>query len=83
MQTVADPSLEFRFDQSAHLVAGVVLHDDHRFPAEMLESMPDWRWTHLSHDVLPALRKAGVSEAQIDQMLVDNPRRILTPCEPY
>jgi hypothetical protein len=27
--------------------------------------------------------KAGVSEAQIDQMRVENPRRILTPCEPY
>ena len=53
------------------------------FPAEMLESMPDWHWTHISHDVLPALRKAGVSESHIDQMLVANPRRILTPCEPY
>jgi predicted metal-dependent phosphotriesterase family hydrolase len=28
-----------------------------------------------SDDVLPALRDAGVTEAQIDQMLVDNPRR--------
>ena len=30
---------------------------------EMLDNLPDWRWTHISHDVLPALRKAGLSEA--------------------
>jgi phosphotriesterase-related protein len=53
------------------------------FPVEMLDSLPNWRWTHISHDVLPALRKAGLSEAQIDQMLVDNPRRSLTPVDPY
>ena len=53
------------------------------FQPEMLDGMPDWRWTHISQDVLPALRKAGVSEALIDQMLVENPRRILTPCDPY
>ncbi|MBI1959817.1 MAG: hypothetical protein HYS36_11415, partial [Candidatus Rokubacteria bacterium] len=29
-----------------------------------------------SDDILPALRKAGVSEDQIEQMLVRNPRAI-------
>jgi phosphotriesterase-related protein len=37
--------------------------------------MPNWHYTHISDDVLPALRKAGVTEAQIEQMLVSNPRR--------
>ncbi|GAA0909559.1 phosphotriesterase family protein [Virgisporangium aurantiacum] len=36
---------------------------------------PNWHYEHISDDVLPALRVAGVSEAQLDQMLVDNPRR--------
>ena len=36
---------------------------------------PNWHYTHISDDVLPALREAGVSDAQLDQMLVDNPRR--------
>jgi phosphotriesterase-related protein len=36
---------------------------------------PNWHYTHISDDVLPALREAGVTDAQIDQMLVDNPRR--------
>jgi phosphotriesterase-related protein len=53
------------------------------FPEKMAEALPNWHWNHISRDVLPALRKAGVSEAQIDQMLVENPRRILTPCEKY
>jgi phosphotriesterase-related protein len=37
---------------------------------------PRWRYTHISDDILPALRKAGVSEDHIDQMLVRNPRAI-------
>ena len=34
---------------------------------------------HISSRILPALRDAGVTEAQIDQLLVDNPRRFLAP----
>ncbi len=60
----------------------VVIEISQKAP-EMLVNLPDWHWTHISHDVLPALQKAGVSESQIDQMLVENPRRILTPCDPY
>jgi phosphotriesterase-related protein len=37
---------------------------------------PLWHFNHISDDILPALRKAGVSEAQIEQMLVRNPRAI-------
>jgi len=37
--------------------------------------MPNWHYTHISDDVLPALRGSGVTEAQIEQMLVGNPRR--------
>ncbi len=37
---------------------------------------PKWHYTHISDDILPALRKAGVTEDQIDQMLVRNPRAI-------
>ena len=41
--------------------------------------MPNWHYEHISDDVLPALRAAGVSERQIDQMMVENPRRYFTP----
>jgi phosphotriesterase-related protein len=39
---------------------------------------PNWHYEYLSDEVLPALREAGVSAAQIDQMLIDNPRRYFT-----
>src|SRR5215475_9201820 len=37
---------------------------------------PRWNYNHISDDILPALRKAGVTEDQIDQMLMRNPRAI-------
>ena len=47
------------------------------YPAELLAtSVPNWHFRHISDDVLPALRDAGVSEEQIQQMTVGNPRRI-------
>jgi len=43
---------------------------------------PLWHYNHISDDILPALCKAGVSEAQIQQMLVDNPRAIFEARQP-
>ncbi len=46
------------------------------FPAEMIPQFaPAWHFEHLFDDVLPALRERGVTESQIQAMLVDNPRR--------
>ncbi len=46
------------------------------FPAEMIPQFaPAWHFQHLFDDVLPALRERGVTESQIQAMLVDNPRR--------
>ncbi|MFI6710837.1 phosphotriesterase [Nonomuraea sp. NPDC050478] len=36
---------------------------------------PNWRYDHIHDDVLPALREAGVTDGQIEQILVFNPRR--------
>jgi phosphotriesterase-related protein len=36
---------------------------------------PNWHYEHITRDVLPALREAGVTDAQITTMMVDNPRR--------
>ena len=38
--------------------------------------MPNWNFNHISDDVLPALREAGVSEDNVTAMTVDNPRRV-------
>ena len=40
--------------------------------------LADWHYLHIERDVLPRLREAGVSQSQIDEMLVDAPRRWLT-----
>ena len=40
------------------------------------KTRPLWHYNHISDDILPALRKAGVKEDQLDQMLVGNPRAI-------
>jgi phosphotriesterase-related protein len=44
--------------------------------AEKQRTRPRWHFNHISDDVLPALRASGVSEAQITQMLVENPRSL-------
>jgi phosphotriesterase-related protein len=44
-------------------------------PALIPVGLPNWNYGHIHADVLPALREQGVTEAQINQMLVDNPRR--------
>ena len=37
--------------------------------------LPNWNFLHISRNVIPALKERGVTDEQIDQMLVDNPRR--------
>jgi phosphotriesterase-related protein len=47
------------------------------FPAEAIkQAVPNWHFRHISEDILPVLRAAGVSDEQIDAMTVGNPRRI-------
>jgi phosphotriesterase-related protein len=53
------------------------------FPPAIANAWKDWRWTHIPDDVLPAMRKAGISNDDITTMMVANPRRILEGCDPY
>jgi phosphotriesterase-related protein len=39
-------------------------------------SLADWNYTHLFKDIIPQLNKSGVTDEQVRQMLVENPRRI-------
>ena len=59
----------------------VLSHDasafaDPRDPAYTELTWPNWRFTHIPREVLPALLEAGVTQAQIDQMARHNPRAI-------
>jgi phosphotriesterase-related protein len=40
------------------------------------ERMPNWHFNHISDQVVPALLERGVSQAQVDAMLIGNPRRL-------
>jgi phosphotriesterase-related protein len=37
---------------------------------------PNWHFLHIHNDVLPALKARGVTDEQIDTMLIANPRKI-------
>jgi len=39
------------------------------------QAMPRWHFLHIPDDVVPALRAAGVTQAQVDAMTTGNPRR--------
>ena len=58
----------------------VLAHDASCFidwfdPEAKRQVVPRWNYRHISQDVLPALLEGGASEADIDTMLVDTPRR--------
>ena len=42
-----------------------------------LTPLPNWHYLHISKDVIPALLEAGVSNEQIDTMLIDTPKQFL------
>jgi phosphotriesterase-related protein len=38
--------------------------------------LPNWHYMHIHNDVIPALKKRGVTDEQVHTMMVDNPRAI-------
>lgn len=60
----------------------VLSHDtscyiDHYRGGRAPAALPNWNYLHITRDVVPALLAHGVTDDQINQMLVVNPRRIL------
>ncbi|MFI1380226.1 phosphotriesterase [Embleya sp. NPDC020886] len=58
----------------------VISHDASCFidfwdPAAQKAQLPHWNYRHISDDVLPELRRRGVTDRQLETILVDNPRR--------
>ena len=59
----------------------VLSHDaacfNHWLPERQLPVLlPRWHYLHIHNDVIPALKREGVTEGQLHTMLVENPRRI-------
>jgi len=45
----------------------------------MIAASPNWNMAHISRNILPALRKAGVPDAIIDKLMVNNPASYFGP----
>ena len=45
-------------------------------PALMAKLVPNWHFNHIPDDILPALKKSGVTDEMITTMTVDNPRKV-------
>ncbi|GAB6944914.1 phosphotriesterase family protein [Vulcanisaeta sp. JCM 14467] len=49
------------------------------YPPEVVKStVPDWSMMLIFEKVIPRLRSDGVTQEQIDKILIDNPRRLFT-----
>lgn len=45
-------------------------------PQDKKKTAVNWNYANIFSNILPAVKKAGVSDSQIDIMMVDNPRRL-------
>ena len=52
-------------------------------PAPVAQALPRWGYLHILQDVVPALLARGVTQEQVDTMLIDNPRRFFGNRNPY
>jgi phosphotriesterase-related protein len=68
------PSMVLAHDASCFIDYFGAAHDDARAAAA-----PNWHFEHISDDVLPALLQAGVTQEQVDTMMVENPVRYFSP----
>jgi phosphotriesterase-related protein len=77
-----------RMCQRGHAGKMVLSHDaacfNDWFPeGAVAAALPHWNYVHIHNDVIPALKKGGVTDAQIKTMMVDNPRKIFEQQSPY
>jgi phosphotriesterase-related protein len=47
-------------------------------PEEERQKTPNWSFTNIFQNIIPALKQGGISDQQIKMMTVDNPRRLLS-----
>jgi phosphotriesterase-related protein len=71
-----------------HAAKMILSHDANSymdwFERSLLEmTAPNWHYNFIPDSVIPALLDSGVTEDEIHQMTVDNPRRIFERCHPY
>ena len=69
--------------ERGHAGALVLSHDaacyfDALPEATLPVAMPNWHYLHIHDDVIPELKRRGVTDEQLTTMLVDNPRAIFS-----
>jgi phosphotriesterase-related protein len=52
-------------------------HIDWYDKAMLSRSSPNWQFLHVTKEIIPKLRERGVTQAQVDAMMVETPRRLL------
>lgn len=77
-----------RLCQRGHASKLVLSHDaacfNHWLPEDLVPVMlPQWHYHHIHDDVIPALIANGVTPDQIDEMLIENPKRIFAAHDGY
>ncbi len=61
----------------------IVLSHDSMCHHSNREPVPGWNWFRMMDDIVPGLVARGVSGAEIDQMLLNNPRDIFSRQDAY
>jgi phosphotriesterase-related protein len=44
-------------------------------PADLQKTLPNWRMTHLFENIFPELKRMGMSQEDLDHIVIENPRR--------
>jgi phosphotriesterase-related protein len=44
-------------------------------PADLQKTLPNWRMTHLFENIFPELKRMGMSQADLDHIVIENPKR--------
>lgn len=70
-----------RMCERGHAEKMVLSHDAACFNDTLPEQalpvvLPNWHYLHIHNDVIPALKSRGVTDEQLNTMMVENPRKI-------
>jgi phosphotriesterase-related protein len=44
-------------------------------PADLQKTLPNWRMTHLFENIFPELKRMGMTQEDLDHIVIENPRR--------
>jgi phosphotriesterase-related protein len=66
------------YAESMVLAHDASCHIDWFEPAQIAQFAPSWHYQHIFDDVIPALRARGVTQSQLDTMLITNPCRFFS-----